>query len=117
MLPVGPALMLRIYLGDADRSGGKTAYRAIVELLRARGLAGATVLHGIEGFGTKQHLHTDRILSLSVDLPVVVEVIDTEERIRDALPALDELVGDGLIVLSPVEVVAHRSGRPDPGNG
>jgi PII-like signaling protein len=117
MLPAGSAVMLRIYLGDADRSGGKTAYRAIVELLRTRGLAGATVLHGIEGFGTKQHLHTDRILTLSVDLPVVIEVIDTEDHIRAVLPALDDLVGDGLIVLSPVEVVAHRSGQPDPGNG
>ncbi len=114
MLPTGPAQMLRIYLGDADRAGGKTAYRAIVELLRTRGLAGATVLHGIEGFGTKQHLHTDRILTLSVDLPVVIEVIDTEDRIHAVLPELDELVGDGLIVLSPVQVVAHRSGHSGP---
>ncbi len=110
MLTPGPAQMLRIYLGDADRAGGRTAYRAIVELLRQRGFAGATVTHGIEGFGAKQHLHTDRILTLSVDLPVIVEVIDSEERIRSVLTELDVLVGDGLIVILPVEVVAHRSG-------
>ncbi len=110
MVVQGPALMVHIYLGDADRSGGKPSYRAIVELLRERGLAGATVLHGIEGFGAKQHLHTDRILSLSLDLPVVIEIVDREDRVRAILPELDGLVGDGLIVVHPVEVIAHRSG-------
>jgi uncharacterized protein len=114
MLAPGPAQMLRIYLGDADRTGGRASHRAIVELLRQRGFAGATVTHGIEGFGAKHHLHTDRILSLSVDLPVVIEVIDAEERIRSIIPELDVLVGDGLIVMLPVEVLAHRSGAPDP---
>ena len=100
--------MMRIYLGDADRVHGGPAYHAIVERLRALGLAGATVTHGIEGFGSKQHLHTDRLLTLSVDLPVVVEVVDTEERFA-RLPEIEGLIGDGLIVLVPVEVVAHRS--------
>ena len=86
MIPPGPATMMRIYLGDADRVHGGPAYHAIVERLRALGLAGATVTHGIEGFGSKQHLHTDRLLTLSVDLPVVVEVVDTEERIRAVDP-------------------------------
>jgi hypothetical protein len=101
--------MMRIYLGDADRVHGGPAYHAIVERLRALGLAGATVTHGIEGFGLKQHLHTDRLLTLSVDLPVVVEVVDTEERIRAVVPEIEGLIGDGMIVLVPVEVVAHRS--------
>jgi PII-like signaling protein len=109
MIPPGPATMMRIYLGDADRVHGSPAYHAIVERLRGLGMAGATVTHGIEGFGSKQHLHTDRLLSLSVDLPVVVEVVDTEERIRDAIAEVEALVGDGMIVLVPVEVIAHRS--------
>lgn len=109
MIPPGPATMMRIYLGDADRVHGGPAYHAIVERLRALGLAGATVSHGIEGFGSKQHLHTDRLLTLSVDLPVVIEVIDVDDRIRAAITEIEPLVGDGLIVLAPVEVVAHRS--------
>jgi len=115
MLPPGPAQMLRIYLGDAHHTGGRPSHRAIVELLRHRGFAGATVTHGIEGFGAKHHLHTDRILSLSMDLPVIIEVVDTEERLRAIVPELDDLVGDGLIVMLPVEVVAHRSGANHPG--
>ncbi len=114
MIPPGPATMLRIYLGDADRVHGGPAYHAIVERLRSLGLAGATVVHGIEGFGSKQHLHTDRLLTLSVDLPVVIEVVDTDERIRAAIAEIEPLIGDGLIVLVPVEVVAHRS---EPGSG
>jgi PII-like signaling protein len=114
MIPPGPATMMRIYLGDADRVRGGPAYHAIVLRLRALGLAGATVTHGIEGFGSKQHLHTDRLLTLSVDLPVVVEVVDTEERIRAVVPEIEGLIGDGMIVLVPVEVVAHRSDG-DPG--
>jgi uncharacterized protein len=114
VIPPGPATMLRIYLGDADRVHGGPAYHAIVERLRELGLAGATVLHGIEGFGSKQHLHTDRLLTLSVDLPVIVEVIDGDDRIRAAIPEIEGLIGDGLIVLIPVEVVAHRSGRDSP---
>jgi uncharacterized protein len=105
----GPALMVRMYLGEGDRTDHRSRYHAIVELLRTRHMAGVTVLRGIEGFGAKQHLHTSRVLSLSLDLPIVIEAIDTEERIRAILPELDALMGDGLIVLQPVEVVAHRS--------
>ena len=73
---------MRIYLGESDRWHGKPLYQAIVELLRTRRLAGATVLRGIEGFGAQQHLHSTRILSLSEDLPVLIEVVDTDEKIR-----------------------------------
>lgn len=104
----GAALRLRIYVGEANLWHGRPLYQAIVERVRARGLAGATVLRGIEGFGARAVLHTTRILRLSEDLPVVIEVVDQEDRIRAILPELDELVADGLITLEPVEVVAYR---------
>jgi uncharacterized protein len=106
----GHASMLRIYLGESDHVDGAPAYHRIVELLRERGIAGATVLRGIEGFGSKQHIHTSRILSLSLDLPIVIEVVDADERIRAVVPDVERLIGDGLLVILPVEVVAHRSG-------
>jgi PII-like signaling protein len=106
----GRAAMLRIYLGDADHAGGRPAYHAIVELLRSRGFAGATVLRGIEGFGAKHQVHTDRILSRSVDMPIAIEVVDQEDRLRSILTELDAMIGDGMIVMIPVEVMTHRSG-------
>ena len=108
----GPALLVRIYIGEADHHDGTPLYQAIVGLLRERGLAGATVLRGIEGFGAKQHLHTTRILSLSSDLPVLIEVVDQEERLRAVLPELDAMVGEGLITLERVEVIAYRAKPP-----
>lgn len=111
----GIGLLARIYIGESDTWHGRPLYEAIVHLLRERGLAGATVLRGIEGFGAKQHLHSTRILSLSSDLPVLIEVVDQEERVRAVLPELDAMVGDGLITLENVEVIAYRAdpGRPD----
>ena len=104
----GPALQLRIYIGEADHESGKPLYQAIVERLRERGVAGATVTRGIEGFGASAHLHTTRLLRLSEDLPVIIEVVDEAERLRAILPELDALVGDGMITIQPVEVVAYR---------
>ena len=109
----GTALLVRIYLGESDQWRGKPRYQAIVELARERGLAGATVLRGIEGFGAKAHLHTSRILRLSEDLPVLIEIVDQEDRLRAILPELDGMVGDGLITLERVEVYAHRSTAPE----
>ena len=105
----GPALLLRIYVGEADHHEGRPLYQAIVELLRVRGLAGATVIRGIEGFGANARLHTTRLLRLSEDLPLLIEVVDREDRIREILPELDEMVGDGLITLEKVEVLAYRA--------
>ena len=105
----GTALIVRIYLGESDQWHGRPLYQAIVELVRDRGLAGATVLRGVEGFGAKAHLHTSRILRLSEDLPIVIEIVDAEERLRAVLPELDDMVGDGLITVENVEVYAHRS--------
>jgi len=105
----GAGLLVRIYIGESDRRHGTPLYQAIVELLRERGLAGATVLRGIEGFGAKAHLHTTRLLRLSEDLPVLIEVVDQEDRIRAILPELDSMVGEGLITLEKVEVIAYRA--------
>jgi PII-like signaling protein len=105
-----PAALLRIYLGESDHVHGAPTHHRIVEYLRQHGFAGATVLKGIEGFGAKQHLHTDRILSLSGDLPIVIEVVDRADRLRAVVPELDELMGDGLVVLLPAQVLTHRSG-------
>ena len=110
----GTALLVRIYFGESDNFHGKPLYHAIVEFLRDRHFAGATVLRGMEGFGAKAHLHTTRILRLSEDLPIVIEVVDEEQKLRAVLPELDAMVGDGLITLELVEVFAHRSSAGEP---
>ncbi len=107
----GTGLLLRIYLGESDHWHGKPLYQAIVERMREQGLAGSTVLRGIEGFGAKQHLHTSRILRLSEDLPILIEAVDAEDKIRAILPEIDEMLGDGLITLERVEVLAYRAGK------
>ena len=105
----GPALLVRIHVGESDHHDGRPLYEAIVQILRQRGLAGATVLRGIEGFGRNARVHTTRILHLSSDLPILIEVVDEEARIRAVLPDLDAMVGEGLITLEEVEVIAYRS--------
>jgi uncharacterized protein len=108
----GTGLLARIYVGESDTWHGRPLYEVILHLLRERGLAGATVIRGIEGFGAKQHLHTTRILSLSTDLPVLIEVVDQEDRVRGVLPELDAMVHEGLITLERVEVIAYRANEP-----
>lgn len=105
----GEATLLRIFIGESDRWHGRPLYEAIVQLVRTEGLAGATVLRGIEGFGADSRIHTARILRLSEDLPVVVEIVDDSERIRRILPKLDEMIGEGLVTTERVHVVAYRS--------
>jgi hypothetical protein len=107
----GAGTLLRIFVGESDTWHGKPLYQAIVRRLRAEGIAGATVIRAIEGYGAKSHLHTARILRLSEDLPLVVEVVDTDEHIRRVLPLLDEMVVDGLVTLEHVEVITYRAGR------
>jgi PII-like signaling protein len=104
----GEGKLLRIFIGESDRWHGKPLYQAIVERVREAGLAGATVLRGIEGFGADSRLHTARLLRLSEDLPVVIEVVDAAEQIDRILPALDEMVGEGMVTLERVEVIAYR---------
>ncbi|HEX5820880.1 MAG TPA: DUF190 domain-containing protein [Solirubrobacterales bacterium] len=105
----GEGKLLRIFIGESDKHGRKPLYQAIVEMLREEGMAGATVLRGIEGFGATSHLHTARILRLSEDLPIVIEVADTAERIEAIMPRIDEMVSDGMVTLERVEVVTYRA--------
>jgi PII-like signaling protein len=105
----GEATLLRIYIGESDTWHGKPLYQAIVQHLRGEGIAGATVLRAIEGFGAESHLHTARILRLSEDLPLVIEVVDRAEAIERVLPTLDEMIADGLITLERVQVIAYRA--------
>jgi PII-like signaling protein len=109
-------LLVRIFVGESDTWHGKPLYEAIVLRVREEGIAGATVLRGIEGFGASSRLHTSRILRLSADLPIVVEIVDTAERIEAVLPLLDEMIADGLITLEKVRVIAYRAGA-GPENG
>ena len=103
--------LLRIFIGESDTHGGRPLYQAIVETLREQGLAGATVLRGIEGFGKSSRLHTVHILRLSDDLPIIIECVDHTDRIEAVLPALDEMIGDGLVNLERVEVRVYRAGE------
>jgi uncharacterized protein len=106
----GAALRVTALIGESDTWHGNPLYTEIVHRAHAAGLAGATVLRGIEGFGKSSHIHTTRILSLSEDLPVVVVIVDVEERVRPFLADLEELVSEGLVTVEQVEVV-HHAGR------
>lgn len=105
----GERVLMRIHIGESDRYKGKPLYQQIVELLRARHYAGATVFRGIMGFGPSSKLHTDRFLELSSDLPIVIECVETEERIDAILPELDEMLGGGLITLERARVIMYRA--------
>lgn len=105
------ALRMSIFLGADDRWHHKPLYHEIVKRARDAGLAGATVLRGVEGYGLSSRVHTTRLLDLAEDLPILVVVVDTEQRIRAFLPELDELITDGAVVLDEVEVITYRGGR------
>jgi PII-like signaling protein len=105
----GAALRLTVLLGEDDRWHHKPVSTEIVHRAQRAGLAGASVFHGVEGFGSSSLIHTSRLLSLSEDLPVAVVIVDTEERIRAFLPELDEVLGAGLAVLDACEVVRHTA--------
>ncbi|MGA9597029.1 MAG: DUF190 domain-containing protein [Acidimicrobiia bacterium] len=103
--------LLRIFVGESDTYDGRPLYQAIVEVLRKEGVAGATVLRGIEGFGKSSHLHTAHILRLSDDLPMVIECVDTYEKIESVFPTLDAMIGDGLVTMERVDVWVYRAGE------
>jgi uncharacterized protein len=105
----GEGKLLRLFIGESDTWHGKPLYQAIVERVRKEGLAGATVIRGIEGFGADSRLHTSRILRLSEDLPVVIEIVDSPEQIDRVVPILDEMVGEGMLTLERVQIVSYRS--------
>ena len=108
------ALLLRIYIGESDKWQHKPLYEAITLKAREMHLAGATVLRGPMGFGKASRLHTSKIVRLSMDLPLVIEIVDGEEKINSFLPVLDEMVGGGLVTLEKVKVVHYRSGEDSP---
>ena len=109
----GERTLMRIHIGERDKFQGKPLYQAIVELLRARHYAGATVFRAIMGFGANARLHTDRIEVLSLDLPIVIECVETEERIQAILPELDRMIGGGLITLERARVIMYRPEMPE----
>jgi len=102
------AELLRIFIGEADCYQGKPLHEAIVREARSRGMAGATVLRGLMGFGAHSRMHTAKILRLSEDLPLVVEIVDKPERIAEFLPTLDAMIDEGLVTLERVRVIAYR---------
>lgn len=102
------ATKLTIYTGDSFRYGRRLLYRAVVEMLHDEGIAGATVTHGIEGYGAGKRIHTARILDLSSDLPVVIIAIDRPEKIEAVLPKLSEMIAKGVVTTEPVQVVFSR---------
>lgn len=103
------ARLLRIFIGESDTYEDQPLYQAIVQVLRSEGIAGATVLRGIEGFGKSSTLHAAHILRLSEDLPIVIECVDTSEKIEAMLPVLDGMIGDGLVTLERVDVRIYRA--------
>lgn len=108
------AALLRIYIGESDRWEHKPLYEAIVLAAREAHLAGATVLRGPMGFGKASRLHTSKILRLSVDLPLVIEIVDAEDKINTFLPTLDRMIGGGLVTLEKVKVLHYRSSADGP---
>jgi PII-like signaling protein len=107
----GPAVRLTIFVGEDDQWHHRPLYHEIVHRAHQAGLAGASVLRGVEGYGASSRIHTTRLLSLSEDLPIAIIIVDLEERIRGFLPQLDELVSEGLVILDPVEVIRYAGRR------
>ncbi len=104
--------LLRIFVGEQDRWDGQPLYEAIVLLAKKEGMAGATAIKGFMGFGCKSHMHTTKLLRLSEDLPIIIEIVDSEEKINKFLPRLDEMVKEGLITLEKANVIMYRAVPP-----
>ncbi len=102
------ASLLRVFIGESDKIDGRSLYEVIVEKARKRGMAGATVLRGILGYGANSRIHTSKVLRLSEDLPLVIEIVDAEDKIRDFLPELDAMIKEGLVTLEKMQVIFYR---------
>ena len=102
------ALLLRVFIGESDQYHGKPLYEQIVLKARELNLAGATVLRGIMGFGADSRIHTAKLLELSIDLPMVIEIVDTEDKINKLMPFIDETVKEGLVTLEKMRVIKYR---------
>jgi len=101
--------LLRVFIGEADKWNGKPLYEEIVLLAKRNALAGATVVKGFMGFGRKSHMHTANLLRLSEDLPIIIEIVDSEEKINQFIPLLDNMVKEGLVTLEKANVIMYRS--------
>ncbi len=108
----GSAMRLTIFVGESDQWHHRPVYTEVVHRAHAAGLAGASVMRGIEGFGASSRVHTSRLLSLGEDLPVAIVIVDTQDRVEAFLPELDELIGQGLVILDPVQVIKYVGGKP-----
>ena len=106
---IGEQQLMRIFIGESDRHGSQPLYEALVELLRKEGCAGATVLRGICGFGANRVYHTQKLLDLSADLPMVIEVVDSQEKISAVMPQIDAMMGGGMITLEKATVIRYTS--------
>ncbi len=110
----GEGKLLRIFIGESDHWQGEPLFEAIVRKVREAGGAGATVLRGVEGFGAHSRIHTARILRLSQDLPIVIEIVDTAERIDALLPELDAMIDEGLVTIERVRILKYQPGKEQP---
>jgi uncharacterized protein len=104
----GERTLMRVFIGESDKYEGKPLYEALLERFRKKGLAGATVLRGIAGFGASSKVHTDKVLRLSLDLPLIIEVVEDEAAIQQILPDLEQMMGGGLITLERAKVILYR---------
>lgn len=107
----GERTLMRIHIGESDRWHGKPLYEAIIQMLRSENFSGVTVLRGVGGYGSSSIYHTEKILRLSQDLPIVIEVVEFTERIEKVLPQLDEMIGGGLVTLEKVRVILYRPAK------
>jgi uncharacterized protein len=107
----GERTLMRIHIGESDKWHGRPLYEAIVEMLRKDGFSGATVLRGVAGYGGSSIYHTDKLLRMSQDLPIILEVIEATERIEAILPRLDQMVEGGLITMEKVRVILYRAAK------
>ncbi len=105
----GERTLMRIFIGESDRHQNKPLYKVLLELFRQEGFAGATVLRGVAGFGAKSVLHTDSLLRLSQDLPLVIEVVDSDEKIEQIIPQLNEILQGGMITLEKARVIFYKN--------
>jgi hypothetical protein len=110
----GERTLMRIFIGESDKYQGKPLYEALLRTFREKGLAGATVLRGVAGFGASSRLHTEKVLRLSLDLPLIIEVVETPEAIESILPDLDAMIGGGLITLERAQVIMYRPANVRP---
>lgn len=110
---VGDNTLMRIFIGESDRHGHRPLYEALLEMFREEGLAGATVLRGVAGFGARSVFHTDKLLRLSTDLPLVVEVVDAQEKLDRVMPRIDGMMSGGMITLEKATVIryTHRPAK------